>query len=290
MKRLIVFSAAIVILLISGCDLLFYKAEEVEVSNLSSFDSNLTVPQTREDVEIALLGTSLEDMASAARSAIGMTSIASELKNSIPGMEVILGDATLPLVLDGGSRSGQGGVNVSVENEVFEIDTVTVTLEKAEMKLKAEVDSVQQPTTGTASFDGSLALQVEDTSEFANVTDVVVNAIAKGKMEVDLEWSTDEWGDYVSAVSAYANFKAECKVGLTLNDTGNGVGGKFLISAKLWTEVNVDVDENDTDPPDLANQMSSLELTVNVYDNNNSLVASYVYTAEELSPLFDQMF
>lgn len=295
MKRIIAFLFLNVLLIaFMGCQLmdsLFFNAEEVHASDLSSFAGS--TPTTKEEAFTSAISGLMY-----ATSATGFDSMMSSIQpstESVPGV--------LEMVLSFAEKSGKfysesiaiaRTITPSSAIEDFQADV------EADGNGTLDLNLIEEDfdTEGVVIVNGTIELNVfgfSETSRFAS-GDVKVDLSAEVesftgtpfngasmnlKVDADAEANLDSAG-VLSTVSGYAALAVNA--GISLDEvSGVSKGGKYIFSIKYTNRYAYA--SSDSDP------VGSLEaeLTLRVFNATNSKVGEYTYTEHDISYYMESM-
>ncbi|MFW5789363.1 MAG: hypothetical protein ACOCW3_05430 [Spirochaetota bacterium] len=159
----------------------------------------------------------------------------------------------------------------------------------------AAIETFFLEVTGSGSESGSSAeidargeqdgvFTYDDWTDGVNfiIHDGLVNSEGSGRISIEVnETSTDIAGNlfWRFGYAVNAGFSVSDLNG-TPADTSDDEGGKIIVSFRYWGRENIDFDSAE----ELENQAQGefeAEMTIQVYDNNNNLVAEHEFTDED---------
>jgi len=295
MKRIVVFLFLTVLLFaLMGCQLmdsLFFNAEEVHASDLSSFTGS--TPTTKDEALTSALSglmyatsaTGIDSMMSSAQPSTESASDVMDMmmsfaeksgriySDSIAIARTITPSSAIEDFQADVEADGNGTLDLKVVEEDFETEGVVIVNGTIELNVAGFTE-----TSRAASGD----VKVDVSAEMESFTGTPFNGASINlKVDADAEASLDSAG-VLSSVSGYAALAVNA--GISLDEVaGVSKGGKYIFSIKYTNQYTYA--SSDSDP------VSSLEteLTLRVFNASNSKVGEYTYTEDDISDYMESM-
>lgn len=292
MKRIAsAFAVAAIVASMMGCqlmDALFFNADEVKASELSTFTGD--TPSTKDEaLASAVIGLSTAVATS------GIMKTITQAPGTVPETVArLLSAASCSDALASGAASLARTITPADAFTAFQADVEADGAGKLEVKLVAEdfdsdgvitVDGdielgVTGATEGSTSASGSVKADLSATVE--SFTGTAFNgAIVNLKLDADANIAFNAVGDLTS-LSGYAAFATFA--GFSIDEIeGVCKGGKYVLGLKYTNSYSYSAAEAD---PTAA---VDAELTLKVYDASNKVVGNYSYTDDELMAFAQSM-
>lgn len=265
------------VVLLGGCDFLnFLGTGKVGVADLPEIDSSTQTPNTKDDAYQLVMSGSQDIM----MGGMGAVSNDSDYQDAMEAASIMqsiisqnpafasyseLGSRTVEIETNETTETATGSVVVT--DETSREGDVVVTVNSAEINWDFAYDEANNNTTGKA--DAKADVTVVNIPSYY-LSGATVSGAAKLAGSVNIKESSD---DALNAAS-----QVTMSIGMAVDNPG-GQGGKFILN--LSTRQSVDIDFSTSNTPE-EDDIPEFEMTLEVYDAGNSLVAEYEFTSEEI--------
>ena len=205
-----------------------------------------------------------------------------------------------------GSRKSQFTVDFSSDDETVEpkfdassgsIDPGKLTVENLDIEAVCKVENAAEPETAESDFKLSADIILEDVKEFSwnagtgsydlpgsQLNQMSLNIRSRGSMKSVLE--EDDSGVFLP-VSADFYAAVDISAGLSYSSVSNSYSGKYICSLNWIQSGTLNVDN--LAEGELTGNADAPVLTIELYDNDNELLSSSVFSLKQVSDMVQVM-